>query len=338
VASLQNTQHISTAFPGPLTKPQLRHQRSGPARLHRFVSGIPPYSIRAIGVAALCFACAFAVQMTFRSAGGSLMFATYYPAILAAGLLAGLPAGIAVTVAALLTVWWAMLPPQFAFFPLDFQHLLNIGMYLLSSGCILALTGYYRAALRQLQKRDQERELLMNELEHRGRNTYAVIDAIIQKTFEDQPERASVASGRIRAVKYANDLLSQTSTHTVLLKTLLLHEFVPYGEGRFHAEGPDIELPPDTARHLALVVHELVTNAAKHGALSNPGGRVLLSWKNMGGLVSLEWREEGGPVVSPLKKHGFGSRIVTQSLKSVSGSITPDFAPEGLHCAITFRA
>ncbi len=332
------TQQMSTSTPGPLAKPQPRDGRYIPFWLPRFIGGIPPYSIRAIGVAVLCFTSAFAVQVIFRSAGGSLMFATYYPAVLAAGLLAGLPAGIVVTVTALVTVWWAMIPPQFALLPLDFGHLLNIATYLLSCGCILALTEYYRVALRQLHKRDQEREVVMKEVEHRGRNTYAVIDAIIQKTFEDQPERASVASARIRAVKYANDLLNQTSTYTVLLKALLLHEFVPYGEGRFYAEGPDVELPPDTARYLALVFHELVTNAAKHGALSKPGGRVLLSWKNMGGLVNLEWREEGGPLVSPPKKHGFGSRIVTQSLKAVSGSITPAFAPEGLHCAITFRA
>ena len=84
--------------------------------------------------------------------------------------------------------------------------------------------------------------------------------------------------------------------------------------------------------------HELVTNAAKYGALSKSAGRVLIAWNNEDGLVRLEWREEGGPVVNPPKKHGFGSRIVTQSLKSVSGSICPLFAPEGLRCSITFRA
>jgi two-component sensor histidine kinase len=81
-----------------------------------------------------------------------------------------------------------------------------------------------------------------------------------------------------------------------------------------------------------------VTNAAKYGALSKPGGRVLISWKNVDGLVRLEWREEVGPVVRPPEKHGFGSKIVTQSLKSLSGSINPTFAPEGLSCSITFQA
>jgi hypothetical protein len=102
-----------------VAKPERRNERSVIPSLFGFVSGTPPYSIRAIGVAVLCLTAALAVQTIFRAAGGSLMFATYYPAVLAAGLLAGLPAGIFVTVAALLTAWWAFMSPQFAFFPLD---------------------------------------------------------------------------------------------------------------------------------------------------------------------------------------------------------------------------
>jgi two-component sensor histidine kinase len=251
---------------------------------------------------------------------------TYFPAVLLAALFAGLPSGLLVVMLSLLTVWWAFMPPAYEFLPLSRDNLMNLGGFLLASACILLITELYRASLAQLQKNERERDLVMKELEHRGRNTYAVIDAIIKKTFEDQPERSAVASGRIRAVKYANDLINHTTTHTVLLRTLLLHEFVPYGEARLHAEGPEVELSADTARHLALAFHELVTNAAKYGALSKPGGRVLISWKDAGDMVTLEWSEEGGPVVTPPTKPGFGSKIVTQSFKSVSGSISPTFA------------
>jgi two-component sensor histidine kinase len=98
-----------------------------------------------------------------------------------------------------------------------------------------------------------------------------------------------------------------------------------------------LDLSADTARPLALVFHELVTNAAKYGALSTYGGRVLISWKHVGGVVTLEWTEQGGPMVRPPEKHGLGSRIVTQSLKALGGSIGPTFAPDGLRCSITFR-
>jgi two-component sensor histidine kinase len=321
-----------------LTNPSEPLQSAVTRRLSRLVGGIPPYSVQAFLVGILCFAVAAVLHIAFRWFGGTLFFVTYFPAVLVAALFAGLPAGLLVILLAALTVWWAVMPPHYEFQWLSRTELMNLGGFLLAGASILFVVELYRSSLLQLRKNERERELVMKELEHRGRNTYAVIDVIIQKTFGDHPELANLASGRIRAVKYANDLLNQTSTHTLLLKSLLVHEFAPYGEGRFHAEGPDVELVPDTARHLALVFHELVTNAAKHGALSKPSGRVLLSWKNTDGTVTLEWREEGGPVVRPPEKHGFGSRIVTQSLKSVSGSITPTFAPGGLHCSITFRA
>jgi two-component sensor histidine kinase len=334
---IQLSQHMSIGIGGPTAKPEPRKDRPVLPWLPEFVSGTPPQSFRAIGVAVLCFASALAVQVIFRAAGGSLIFATYYPDILVAGLLAGPAAGIFVTVAALLTGWWAFMPPQLAFFPMALNQQLDIAMYLVSSGCILFVTQRYREIVRKLLQHERERELVTKELEHRSKNTYAVIDVIVQKTLEDEPDRANTLSGRIRAVKFANDLLNHTARHTVLLKTLLLHEFVPYGEARFNVEGQEIVLLADTARHLSLVFHELVTNAAKYGALSKAGGRVLITWKNEDGLVRLEWTEEGGPLVSPPKKQGFGSRIVTQSLKSVSGSIDPTFAPEGLRCSITFR-
>jgi two-component sensor histidine kinase/branched-subunit amino acid transport protein len=335
---MQLAQNLSAGAVAPNSKRKPLGDRSFSPWLLRLVTSIPPYSKRAMGVAVLCFMCALAVQIIFRQMGGSLLFATYYPAVLVAGLLAGLPAGIFVAIATLGTVWLVFIPPAFVFNPLTFNQQLDFATFLVSSACIIAVTENYRAALRQLRRHEQERELVMKELEHRGRNTYAVIDVIVQKTLEDQPERAAVISGRIRAIKYANDLLTQAPTHTVLLKSLLLHEFVPYDDARFRTDGPDIELPPDTARHLALVFHELVTNAAKYGALSKSGGRVLISWKHLDGVVSLEWSEEGGAVVSPPRKSGFGSKIVTQSLKALSGSITPTFAPGGLHCSITFRA
>jgi two-component sensor histidine kinase len=306
--------------------------------LTRLVKNVPPLSGRAFFFSFICLLAAFDAQLLLRWSGSSLLFAAYYPAVLVAGLIAGVPGGLFVAVAALVTVWWSFIPPYFSFVPLDRTHALDLFVFLLSSGCVLFVTHSYRETLERLRRQERERQLIMKELEHRGRNTYAVIDAIVQKTLEDQPERANIISGRIRAIKFANDLLSQADTHTILLKTLLLHEFLPYGEARFHAEGVEIELAADTARHLALVFHELATNAAKYGALSNPAGRVLMAWKRTDGLVSLDWREEGGPPVSAPAVHGFGSRIVTQSLRSLSGSIVPTFAPEGLRCAITFRA
>jgi len=144
--------------------------------LPRLAERIQPYSIRAMGVGALCFASAVAVQVLARWAGGSVMYSTYFPAVLIAGLVGGLPAGVFVTVAALVTVWWAFIPPSFVFNPLGLNQQLDLAVFLLSSACILAVTESYRAALRQLRKQERERELVTRGLEHRGKNTYAVID------------------------------------------------------------------------------------------------------------------------------------------------------------------
>ncbi len=302
------------------------------------VIGAVPPAIRPIGVGVLCFASALLVQIVLRVAGVSLLFPTYFPAILIAGLLEGLASGLIVVVLSLVAVRWAFTLPPFVFFPVALEQLENFGAYLLSSGCILFVTELYRKRMRELLSRGRERELLVKELEHRGKNTYAVIDVIVRKTLEDEPERANILSGRIRAVKFANDLLNHNASQTVLLKTLLLHEFIPYGDTRFHVEGSDIELSADAGRRLALVFHELVTNAAKYGALSAPGGRVLIAWTNKDGPVKLDWSEEGGPLVQPPMREGFGSRIVGESLKSLSGSFAPTYAPAGLRCTMTFRA
>src|SRR4051812_21205596 len=157
--------------------------RSVARSLTQIIGSIPPHSARAFAVAVLCFLSGLAVQIAFRSFGASLLFSSYFPAVLVAGLLAGLPGGVFVMIAAAVTVWWAFLYPQFGFFPKP----LDIAAFLVCSGCILAVTECYRSALRLLRQHEQERELVMKELEHRGRNTYAVIDVIVQKTLEREP-------------------------------------------------------------------------------------------------------------------------------------------------------
>ena len=307
-------------------------------RLARLFGAMRPYSCGAFAVGVICFLGAIGLHIVLRWLGGSFAFATYFSAVLLAALLAGFPSGLLVAILSLLTVWWAFTPPTFPFFPLSRADQVDLIGFLLGSGVILVVIVLYRASLSQLLQDEQERELVMEELEHRARNTYAVIDVIVQNTLADEPERADLLSGRIRALRFADDLLNKTTTDRALLKTLLLHEFAPYGgEGRFRADGPDVELSPDTARHLALVFHELVTNAVKHGALSRLEGRVLISWSHMDGVIRLEWREEGGPVRTLPKRCGFGSRIIERSVKSVSGLIASTFARDGLRCTITFK-
>jgi two-component sensor histidine kinase len=313
--------------------------RSTSSFLYRLIERVPPYSVRALFLALGCLAVATLLREAFGLFGADLKFAVYFPAVLLVALLAGPAAATVAIIGSMLTVWWAFLPPPFrGFGPLDTAQIANMAVFVLSSSFIAGLAQSYRQLHLRLAARERDRELIMQELEHRSRNTYAIIEAIVKKTMEDDPARAETITGRIRAVKFANDLINKSDTHTVLLKSMLFFEFAPYGESRADIGGKDIELQADTARPLALVFHEMVTNAAKYGSLSRPGGKVSLSWQQVGETVRLQWKEEGGPPVSKPLRNGFGSRLVTQSLKVVAGEIRPTFAPEGLRCEITFRA
>jgi two-component sensor histidine kinase len=113
----------------------------------------------------------------------------------------------------------------------------------------------------------------------------------------------------------------------------------PYaGGGRVEMIGPELKLMPKTAVSLALAVHELGTNAAKYGALSNGHGRVAIRWRSTGDRLSLVWQEVGGPPVSPPTKRGFGTRMIERSLASeLDGEVSIRFEPGGLVCTVDAR-
>jgi two-component sensor histidine kinase len=99
-------------------------------------------------------------------------------------------------------------------------------------------------------------------------------------------------------------------------------------------DGADFECPAEVATVLALIFHELTTNAAKYGALSTPSGRVALSWIRSGDRVDFEWRESGGPPPAALQGEGFGTTLLRKGLRQFDGAVDIDFAPEGLHCRL----
>jgi|HubBroStandDraft_6_1064221.scaffolds.fasta_scaffold75431_4 two-component sensor histidine kinase len=297
---------------------------------------IRPYSFSALLLAIACLAAATLLRLGFGWLGVSLPFGTFYPAVLIASLLAGAPAGIGVMLGAILIAWWAFIPPYYEFTSLNPTLIANFTLFVFSSGCIVALATFHRDVFQRLRERDRERDLLLREMEHRGRNTYAVVEAIVRNTLVNDRASADAIAGRVHAVSSANDLVNQSNTKTVQLKALLALEFGPNAEARLRTAGPDIEVSPDAARNLGLVFHELVTNAMKHGALSSPNGRVVVQWRAEGGTVHLGWKEENGPPVAQPQRQGFGTVIVTQSLKSLGGDIVFAFDTAGLRCDLTF--
>jgi two-component sensor histidine kinase len=300
------------------------------------VERIRPYSLAALLLGVVALGLATVVRIAFGYLGGNLLFDTYFPAVLVTALLAGAPAGTAVIVGSVIIAWWAFIPPFYEFGELSGADITNGVLFIICSGCIVAVAHLYRDVLHKSRLHDRERDLLMRELEHRGRNTYAVVEAIVRNTLVNDRASADAIAGRVRAVSSANDLVNQSSAQAVQLQTLLSHNFARNEKAQLRASGPDVELSADAARKMGLVFHELVTNAMKHGALSRHGGAVSVQWRAEANRVHLTWREEGGPPVLPPQRQGFGTVIVTESLKSLSGDIVAAFDPDGLKCEITF--
>jgi PAS domain S-box-containing protein len=191
---------------------------------------------------------------------------------------------------------------------------------------------------------ETQRRLLLDELNHRVKNTLATVQSIARQTLrmaENPKDFISGFSARLMALARAHDLLTRKEWKGVSLEELLRQTIAPYGahlgNSRIQAKGEHIELPPNTAVVLNMVLHELATNAAKYGALSKPNGVVSVDWSiDTSGRephLTLNWIELGGPPVEPPKRKGFGTRLIERGLASeLNGMVTLDYAPSGLRC------
>jgi two-component sensor histidine kinase len=176
---------------------------------------------------------------------------------------------------------------------------------------------------RALRDHDQRQALLMRELAHRGKNLLSVIQAIATRSLRGErtlDEAREVFIGRLGALANTYNTLTDETPESVQLLDVVSAGLRSHSE-RSHIQGPAIVVPARKAQTLALVIHELATNAAKYGALSTPSGRVEVRWEitktdDDDGRFSLEWSETGGPLTDPPTRQGFGSVIIT----SVVGS------------------
>jgi PAS domain S-box-containing protein len=187
---------------------------------------------------------------------------------------------------------------------------------------------------------DQRLRLLAAEVDHRAKNMLSVVQVMLRLTRADSvQEYAAAAQGRIAALARAHTLLSQTRWEGAWLRHLIEEELAPWRrrERGVTVDGPDIALPPRTAQSFAMALHELATNAAKHGALSVGDGRVDLRWTRIAdGDLSLRWIESGGPDASLPKRRGLGMTVVERSVRQqLDGNVAFDWRPEGLVCSIT---
>ena len=175
----------------------------------------------------------------------------------------------------------------------------NTLAFIVASGPVVIVARLCRIALEQLREKENQRELLVHELQHRGRNTYAIVESIMRNTLGPDSVKADAIAASVRAVSSAIDLVNWTVSNgrAVPLRKLLDLVFEANAE-RISVSGPSIALSPTAIRTLSLVFHGLLTNAMKYGALSSQHGMIAISWTASGGEVRLHWIETVGPTIS----------------------------------------
>ncbi|MEA3002416.1 MAG: hypothetical protein QOH81_1204 [Sphingomonadales bacterium] len=191
------------------------------------------------------------------------------------------------------------------------------------------------------RKAEERQRLLVNELNHRVKNTLALVQGLALQSFRDgrpAEEARAAFQERLAALAAAHDLLTRESWEGATLTQLVEGAIGHHNEAgrRIDMAGAEVTLGPKAAVSLVMALHELATNAAKYGALSVPGGRVALRWTLDGGdRLRLEWRETDGPEVRPPETRGFGLRMIERALSADLGAaVHIDFEPSGLVCRI----
>ena len=194
------------------------------------------------------------------------------------------------------------------------------------------------------QKRGEERmAMLASEAEHRARNILAAVRATVNLSQAETPdELKQTIVGRVQALANVHALFVESRWSGAELSHLAAQELAPYldvGDGRARIVGPAVLLAPDAAQSIAVVLHELTTNAAKYGALSTADGHVDIEWTHAaGGHLELAWSERGGPPVTAPERKGFGTRVMDQVIRSLpDGAIQFDWQADGLRCHIAIR-
>lgn len=192
----------------------------------------------------------------------------------------------------------------------------------------------------ELATSTERQMLLAREVDHRARNVVAVMQSILRITrAETMEDYIAAVDGRIGALSNAHRLLADSRWEGADLHRLAEEEFAPYQGGdvaRVRIEGPAILLSPAMAQTLALTLHELVTNAAKHGALSVPAGRVTLGWCVLPDTIDFDWVETGGPEVKPPSRRGYGTRVFKAGIEQqLKGTLDFRWLASGLHCKLS---
>jgi two-component sensor histidine kinase len=305
---------------------------------HLWRHGLKPGSPAAFAFAVACVVTAALVRHLLGLIDPAIVvFAPYFPAVLAATLIGGPSSGLVALVLGGLSVWWSFLPPSHALFPITQDETISLLVYCATGIIIVIAAESHRRLSKYYYERENFNQLIVGELQHRLRNKLATVQAVLGRDLRNNNDLWNEITGRLAAIGRADELILKSERKSVEISEIVNNELWPYGNpSQFRVTGGSLVIPPMLALSLTLVLHELSTNAAKYGALSNPSGRVDVNWTADDDQVQVMWTESGGPSVRNPNHKGFGSVLFARALLPFHGKVEPAFAPDGLKCMIAF--
>ena len=299
-----------------------------------------PSSLFSIGFAASCIALSTVTRWGLSLIRPDVFFTPYIPAVFFATAFGGVRVGIATA----LVGGTLGVAVSFGDMSADVARLILLAIYLIVCGITIWGVEHYRsiaANQRQIAKRliqeEEYRKLVVEEFQHRLKNKTSTIHAVLHLVLQDQPQAWASIDQRIRALSATDDLIARVGGNGCDIKDLLLSELGPYGHVRFTLNGNPLFLPAKLAVSLALVFHELATNAGKYGAFSSARGLLQVSWSVSDDRLNIAWDETEGPPVGAIGKPGFGTKLLKSALTSFDGKTEIAFLKTGIHCTMQCR-
>ena len=296
-----------------------------------------PFSV---GFAATCIALATVARWCLSVIRPDIFFTPYFPAVLFATAFGGFRVGIATALAGgLLGATVSFSGP-----PVDFARMVLLLIFWVVCGLTIWGVEHYRSIAAQqrgiakrLIQEETYRKLIVDELQHRLKNQLSTIHAVLHQVLHDQPQIWANIDHRLRALSATDDLIAKVDGNGCDIKDLLLSELGPYGHVRFSLNGDPLFLPAKLAVSLALMFHELATNAGKYGAFSSVRGLLQVSWTVTDDRLTITWDETEGPPVGIVEKAGFGTKLLKSALTPFDGKTEIAFLRSGVHCTMQCR-
>lgn len=299
-----------------------------------------PSAAFCIGFCTCCLLVSTLVRWGLAQIRPDVFFTPYFPAVFFATAVCGLRVGALTALAGGVlgvAVNFSNVMPDTARFVLLVIYWVVAALTIWGVAHYRGMVAQQREVSQRLIQEEDYRKLVVAELQHRLKNKLSTIHAVLHQVLHSQPQVWSVIDHRLRALSATDDLISRADGSGCDLGDLLRSELGPYGHVRFTLNGEPLFLPAKLAVSLALIFHELATNAGKYGAFSSPRGLLQVSWTRAEDRLTITWDETEGPAVENIGAAGFGTRLLKSALTAFDGKTEIAYLKTGVHCTMQCR-